>query len=493
MESNSNLAPPVTELEKKLRELKELRYYRLTGEAYRYYEPIGVVGNWISKAASGRYTSILLEAANGVGKTMAAVNFMAHLFWPCQNKYFQGPLFQKWPYPKQVRIVSDPNTITETIIPTMVKIFPKGRFGSNKYTTTKEGKHYDTHWITDTGWNIHLMTYEQDLKEFESATIGLVWCDEPPPEAVYIACYARLRMGGIFLLTETPLTGSQWLYDKFIELPPEELEQQKKAVVHATLEDACVEHGIRGFMPHERIENMASQYDEEEKLARVFGKHTHLAGLIFKRFDDSIHIIKPFALKPSDWVVVHCLDPHTRVNDAGLWVAFGKERIIVCAELWGSYETDELAERIKNESYGYRIKMNLIDPSADIVDKHTGRSLMGDLKNYGLYYEQGSKARSSATRMIKDELDYRKHNDEFIKPPHLYFFDTCPRTIWEMKHWQWEDWRGKNKNGRDPKERPVDKDDHMIECLGRALLSGVHWEPLPVERETSHQLSLDPY
>lgn len=60
------------------------------------------------------------------------------------------------------------------------------------------------------------MTYEQDLEEFESKTLGLVWADEPIPEAIYNACVFRLRMGGKVLLTATPLEGSAWLYDKFL-------------------------------------------------------------------------------------------------------------------------------------------------------------------------------------------------------------------------------------------------------------------------------------
>lgn len=485
------------DIQKKLRQAKLLKLHRLQNEPHRYYVPIGKGEEFINKVGSNEYTSILLEAANGVGKTMLVANLLANLFWPVQNKYFQSSLFQSWPYPKKGRIVSDPNTVTETIIPMLKAVFPKGRYQQDKFSTTKEGKRFESHWVTDSGWTFTIMTYEQDVKEFESATLGFVWMDEPPPVMIYKANYARLRMGGIAIITETPLSGSQWLYDEFIELSPEKLKEQRKAIVHAELEDACDEHGVRGFISHQQIVNMISQYDEDDMQARVFGKHAHLSGLIFKKFEQKIHVIPPFKLVDSDWLVVHALDPHPRVRDAGLWVAFGVDgRKIICDELWFEGETDELGIRIKGINKQYRMSNHmLIDPSAFIVDKHTGRSLAGDLHNDGLIYEPGSKARTEAIRVIRDELNYVMTNGIFQKQPGLYIFDTCVQTIWEMAHWQWEDWQGKSAQYKTLKEKPVDKNDHFIEDLGRILLSGIIYEPPPsYESEYSGQSpEIDPY
>ena len=305
--------------EERLRLLLSAQRHRLLNERYRYFTPIGKFEEFIETIATGKYKSGLLEAANGVGKTFGMANLLAHLFWPVKdNKYFQGFLFHHWLYPKKGRIISDPNTITETIIPTLKTVFPQGRYNNtNRVTTTKEGKRFESHWITDTGWDFTLMTYEQDVKEFESATLGFVWCDEPPPREIYTANIARLRMGGIIMITETPLSGSQWLYDDFTDKPPETLKRQRKFIIHAELEDACAEHGIRGFIPHEKIEEMGEQYeDENEREARIFGKHAHLLGLVFKKWSERIHVIKPFKLLPADWLTVHALDPHTKVNDA---------------------------------------------------------------------------------------------------------------------------------------------------------------------------------
>jgi len=133
----------------------------------------------------------------------------AHIvFGPSGNQYFDKlPLYGKFPYPKFGRIVSDPTTIQQTIIPELKRWFPAGR-----YTTSKRGKSYEYRWKTDTGFEFDLMSYEQDVKGFESSTLGWAWFDEPPPLPIFKATVARMRRGGVIVITATPLVGSSWMY-----------------------------------------------------------------------------------------------------------------------------------------------------------------------------------------------------------------------------------------------------------------------------------------
>jgi hypothetical protein len=63
-----------------------------------------------------------------VGKTAGGANMAAHIvFGPSGNGYFDKlPLYAKFPYPKFGRIVSDPTTIQQTIIPELKRWFPAG-------------------------------------------------------------------------------------------------------------------------------------------------------------------------------------------------------------------------------------------------------------------------------------------------------------------------------------------------------------------------------
>lgn len=422
----------------------------------------------------------LLSAANGVGKTAAGANIVAHiLFGNSGNQYFDGlPLFDKFPYPKKGRIVSDPATIKSTTIPELKKWLPPDR-----YTSGKAGKGFDSVWVTDTKFEFDIMTYEQDAKEFESATLGWAWFDEPPPLAIFKATVARMRRGGIIFITATPLTGSSWMYDHIMTYDGDV--QGQRDFVEADVEAACIEHGVRGHLHHDDIMRMVSEYDDDDKQARVFGKFQHLVGIVFKNFKRKIHVIKPFYLNRRDFIVGEALDPHPRNPDAVMWLAVDRKGTkYIVDELYGTFKTGELAERITRKAERYRIEKRIADPSAFVEDKHQtdpgAQTLAATLYNkYNLQYDRATKDRRAADRRIRDALDFEMSGEELLVTPELYIFDTCVRTIWELEHLVWDDWRGKAGERKSPMEKPVDKDDHMIENLGRLLLQEMIWSPMP--------------
>lgn len=487
------------EITRRLEELKRIKRHRLENERFRYYTPIGKGEEFINHIGSGKYIVTLLSAANGIGKTYVAANLLANLFWPNGNKYFQHEIFKDWPFPKKGRIVSDPTTVQETIIPTLKAVFPKGRYGVQKYETSKDGKHYQYHWVTDTGWEFNIMSYEQDAKEFESATLGWFWFDEPPPQPIYKATIARLRLGGVGWITATPLTGSAWMYDEIITNPNNEA--GFRAFVTAEVEDACEEHGVRGFLQHEQILKQIAQYDDEDKQARIFGKFQHLTGLVFKQFDTKIHVVRPFVVSPREFSVINLLDSHPRNPDAVLWVATNRrgEKFVI-DELYKNFtSTGELAAAIKAKDAQYRVEEWYADPSAWNIDQHkqtTTLSLAAELEQLGLPYEPASKDRSNGIILTRNALSYELLGDDlsrFVKPPMLYFFDTCVRTIWEIQHWQYNEWTGKTAEKRSPSEKPVDKNDHEMENLGRAFLNDPGFVEYVPPREAYHPLDLRQY
>ena len=317
------------------------------------------------------------------------------------------------------------------------------------------------------------MTYEQSVKEFESAPLGWCWFDEPPPLAIFKATVARMRMGGIIFITATPLMGSAWMYDHIMTYKGDK--QGQRAFVQADIEDNCIEHGIRGRLKHKDIERMVAEYDEEDKQARIHGRFHHLVGIVFKNFNRKVHIIKPFDVTRKDYMVLEALDPHPRNPDAVMWLAMdSKGTKFVVDELYGTFLTGELTRRIHVKADRYRVEMRLIDPSAFDEDKHkekpTDQTLAAKLWDLDLEYERATKNRVRADRRIKDALDYEMKGENLIVAPELYIFDTCKRTIWELEHLVWDEWRGTAAERKSPKEKPVDKDDHQVENLGRLLV-----------------------
>lgn len=192
-------------------EAKILKAYYMENEKYRFYEPNGRVEQFIKMVGSGNHFINLLIAGNGVGKTAAMSNVLANICFDPKNKYFNYPLFTDFPFLKKGRIISDPTTITEAIIPELKKWFPAGQ-----YQTYKEKKSYEYRWVTNTGFEFDIMTTEQDVKEFESANLGFCLIDEPCPELIFKATVSRMRRGGVIISGFTPLKGSAYYYDEFV-------------------------------------------------------------------------------------------------------------------------------------------------------------------------------------------------------------------------------------------------------------------------------------
>lgn len=464
------------------REIKQEKLRRVMTEPHKYYVPTGVSEKYVNAVFSDDYFISLYSAANGVGKTCLTANMLANLFWPVGNPFFQQKLMRNWPYLKRGRIVSEPTTITSTIIPELKLWFPAGR-----YETQKMSKSYEYRWTTDTGWQFDIMSYDQDPKEFESANLGFIALDEPPPEVIYKACVSRLRRGGIMFIGATPLTGSAWMYDQIISNPDHDT--GRRFYIEAGVESACEEHGERGFLKHKHIENMISQYSEEEKQARIHGRFQHLVGLVYKQWNRSVHVIRPFNVNFKDYTVYQALDPHPRTPDTVVWIAvdkYGQKFIVDELYLKCQGGSKELAERIWKKDQQYRVKRRVADPSAFIEDQHTNKSLITRLEEfYPFNYIEASKARTASDRRIADALDYQKLGEEYIETPELYIFDNCNRVIWEFEHYRWDEWTGKSVDKHNQKQKPVDKDDHTIECIGRILIQEPQWEPWISERELS--------
>lgn len=274
-------------------------------------------------------------------------------------------------------------------------------------------------------------------------------------------------------------------------------------LLQADIEANCKEHGIRGILKHADIVKMVSEYTEDDKQARIYGRFQHLTGLVYKMFTRRIHVIKPFAINLRDYSVYERLDIHPRNPDACGWYAVDRSgRKFIIDELYGNYTTEELIYRIKQKSENYRIIDRKIDPSAFITDQHTNNSLaqrITTLSNYSLRYTPASKERTMANVRVKDALDYQEQAGILVKPPELYVFDTCVRHIYEFEHWQYNEYTGKTAERKHQSETPQDKDDHMMENTGRFMIDEPKFFEMPklstigMGTFQGEEPSLDPY
>jgi len=455
------------EKSKRLKLLLDEKRKRQTENLCKKYIPNVKCEKFIKNVGNNKHFVNLFSAANGVGKTCVGANMVANICFGKQNDYFDQELFNKFPYLKRGRIISDPTTLKEKIVPELKKWFPSNRYKTT-YETKKEGKSYEVKWTTDTGFEFDLMSNEQDSKEFESVDLGWLWLDEPSKKSIYTASIARMRRGGIVFWTMTPLSYSAWIKDDIYDRVGSNV-----SVVTADVWDNCINTpGARGILEKANIERMISQYPEDEKEARIHGKFGHLLGRVHKAFDRTIHVIKPFNITFNEFTCYGALDTHPRVPDAYLLMAVDdKDRKYIINELWINGTDDDIASAIRQMEAGLRVKQRLIDPSAWIDDKRTEEGSVGArLERSGLRFINGSKDLIGGIRRTDEALNYTEQNDEIIKPPELYVFDTCERTIKEFENYVWDEYRGRGSDERDPKPRPKDKNDHFIEDVHRLLI-----------------------
>jgi phage terminase large subunit-like protein len=418
-----------------------------------FFTPTGKQEEFIKVIGEGKHFVCILSAANAIGKTALMANILGgFIFGSNENPYLDYPLFNNFPYPHRARIASTPKNIEEigAIQTEIKKWWPVG-----KYEAKKNKKSYDSEYIKD-DWIIDIMSYEQDESEFESATLGVAIFDEPPPMRILNATIARMRMGGIILIFMTPLDTGGEVIENLTEKEIIEIEGEpigKVALIYAEIEDACIEHGVRGFLEHKHIAQMLSFYDDEERLAREKGKPVTYSGRIYPSFSQNVHVI-PFEDAPVDNIVLyHILDPHDRKPWAMQWIILHSTGTTYCIDeypnrdfnknLMDNKAYDEYANIIKEKEdalfdiYGKQVYKRIIDPNfgnktirlAEKVDERAHTTPKEELRKRGFIFQDGLDSLEAGHLKVREKLHYEVKDGEIVIQPKFFVTDNCFNTI----------------------------------------------------------------
>lgn len=451
-------------------------------EAAKYYVPNGKAEEFIQLVGSDKCFVNMFIGANGTSKTGTGANIVANIVFGVQSDWFKGlPLFERFPYIKKGRIISDPTTIKEKIVPELIKWLPRNtykNFPEKLYETAKEGKYYASKFVFNNGWVIDIMSNEQDVKSFESVDLGFVWIDEPMPKDQYLATLARGRLGMIVFWTYTPLFQAGWIKEW---IDANMTVEGMCDYVEAEMEDNCKIHGVRGFFEHKAIQRIADSMPEDEKEARVFGKFGHLLGRVHKKFNRKVHVVKAFQLNERDWTTYKALDPHPRVADHVLYLSVNKKGTkIVSGELLSEGTIKQCYQRMVDmeNKMQFRIEGRLIDPSAFNDDQHkTEKSVGSQLFDLGETYVRGSKNLMGGIKRLESAFDFEMVGGKFVREPELFIMDNCPVTIKQLEEYVWSEHKGRSADDKEQSGRPKDKNDHMPENLHRLVLAEPKFVP----------------
>ena len=424
-------------------ELKADLDNRIAENGMRWFIPNGGQQDFINAIGAGDVFIGIFSAANGVGKTALMANILAGcVFGKNENGYFDKPLFNKFPFVHRGRIVSTTKNVEEigAIQTEVKKWFPVG-----KYVTTKAGKRFPSEYRAGEDWIIDVMTYDQDVDQFESATLGLLIFDEPPPIRILNASIARMRKGGIILIFMTPLDTGGTIIEDLTEKGSVEFNGEvigKVVVQYADVESNCKEHGLRGQLNHNDIVKMLNFYDPEEREARTKGKPTHIVGRIYPDFDNKEpYVIDDFEI-PDDWYRVNILDPHDGIPYALSWVAIDQvgDLYVYCEFPFEDLEKITMTSltipdyaRIIREKEGRSLtKLRIIDPFfGNKRYSNTGKTVKEELADLGLDYEDGDTSGvDTGHKRLREFMKYQKAFP--VGPanhPKLHVFKSC-RNHW---------------------------------------------------------------
>ena len=437
----------------------------VAGDPLKYFCPNGVQEKIIKAFAEAYDNSgisvVLATNANGVGKTTIAKHIIANLVYGAQNGWFDYPVFKRFKFPKLIWIVSTGTSLKDNIIPAFQdgdeRIFKEGT-----YTMHKEGKPYESMVKFNNGWRIKFFTNDQDVKQFESATVGVIIADEPIGEPIYKALKSRRRKGNIMFMPMTPLDCEPYVIDDIVSKVGSKRHFHVEGSVYevSTIDNTAEggQHcGVRGHLTPEVIDSMVEDYDIEEKEARVYGRFMYFSERIWQNFKDDITIVRPenFPIDPKKDKIFHVADPHDGRPCASVYFALKENgRVIAFSET----PTDknrpfwEIKEQvhIDNEVYTWNEIEEIfgLQGIKRIIDKRFGFQTRGGTNLANLISEAGRKLGKtfSFTPSYKNDSDMgelaygHKIVRSFLEPmddgySKLVIWDSCGHLINGMKHY----------------------------------------------------------
>lgn len=284
---------------------------------------------------------------------------------------------------------------------------------------------------------------DQGRAKFQGTSLDWVWFDEEPPEDIYLECKMRVidREGDIWG-TMTPLMGLTWVYDKIY------INEANDPEVWC----GSMQWSDNPWLSQEEIRNLESTMTEEELEARKYGRFVALSGLVYKEFNEQIHVIDPFPV-PREWYDKFSIDPGLEHPLSCHWYACDHDgTVYVIAEHYqNGWTVEKHAEAIKQiskrldwpETAGGHLK-GIIDAAA------LQRTLQAEKNVVELFGEHGinlsptsqqQKEHWTGIQRVKEYLTLREADDKNAWPrgkPRIFIFRNCVNMIKEFKSYRWK-------------------------------------------------------
>lgn len=261
--------------------------------------------------AGATYRERLLNAGNQLGKTMCGAFEMACHLTGKYPDWWEGRRFLKapkcWAVGKNATVVRDVQQFLLCGEPAVENslgtgMIPKDLFFDKPTRSRGVSDAFDTIQVQHVSGGISTCTfksYESGREAFQGATLDVIWCDEEPPEDVYIEILTRTNASkGMVYITFTPMNGQTAMWDRFdTKITPDRIR-----VTMTLMEIAEIPWSHKTVAEAERD---IAGWPEWQREARANGNPTHEGGRLFPFTDESIGEPQlPVSAIPGHWKAI---------------------------------------------------------------------------------------------------------------------------------------------------------------------------------------------
>ena len=302
----------------------------------------------------------------------------------------------------------------------------------------------------------------------ESSDWDWIHVDEPCPKKMWEAnARGLMDRDGSAWFTCTPIS-EQWINELFI--PRSRLREDFEEGCAPTSESKWVLTGSsfdNTSVPREGIERFTNDLSADVRAARLYGRPTTMAGVVYSEFEQARHVYhdlpigwKDFDCPPDNYTIRVAIDPHPKTPHAVLFAATAPTgQTFFYREFFQHVLLDDLCDAIL-EILGGRIPHSVIcDPIAFNADPISGAQWADSFYRRGLNVIPAPKELTYGITATKQALAHTDSNS-------LFFSSALSETLYEFDTYIW-DTKKENK--------PRDADDHMMECLYRLVISGLDY------------------
>lgn len=311
---------------------------------------------------------------------------------------------------------------------------------------------------------ITFKSYDQGAGAFQSDDIDEIWNDEEPPLDIVKEQKMRLiDRDGKMIISMTSLKGiTDFIRDYFEDCDILETRYaplvKKELPIHAR-KGPCETFFLwttdNRYIDQNRLMEEVALMPETDRLCRIYGMPTNLAGKIYMSFGRDTHVIPLDDAPTTGNQLWNVIDPHDRKPWAMGWYLVNKNETVYCVHeypdgsaaggnfnemLYDDKTYEDYAKIIKDTELllksvfncGGRVR-RVVDPNfgnktIQFAERKGGQSKttpVKELAKLGLNYKDGIDSLEAGHLEVRKWLHWAKKNGQFVVRPKFILTDNC--------------------------------------------------------------------